>query len=178
MSSTTRKKLFRSLLLNQRIRTADISRAVFTRRVPQVKIHDFYICSFSGILLSSSQLESCRKVVTRIIRRQKPKASFLALAKFTLPYTSKSKNSRMGKGKGGIDSLMSRIDVFGPLFLLRGVSFICAVKICKQVQKKLQARTCVLSVRSNSFQYTPLFVSKAFSNVNFMVMNNKLVRSV
>jgi hypothetical protein len=83
----------------------------------------------------------------------------------------------MGKGKGGIDSLMSRIDVFGPLFLLRGVSFICAVKISKQVQKKLHANTCVLSVSSKSFIHNPMFVSNDFFDNNFRFTNMSLVRS-
>lgn len=174
---STRKKLFRSLLLNQRIRTAEISRAVFTGRQPKVKIQDFYICSFSSIILSSSQFESCRKVITRIIRRQKPKASFLPLVKFTLPITSKSKNARMGKGKGGIDGFVSRVDVFGSLFLLRGVSIICAAKICKQVQKKLNAHICVLSLRSYQVE-SSVHTSMALPSINFYLHNDVLIRDI
>jgi ribosomal protein L16/L10AE len=172
-----RKKLFRSLLLNQRIRTAEISRSVFTGREPKVKIQDFYICSFSSIILSSSQFESCRKVVTRIIRRQKPKASFLPLVKFTLPRTSKSKNARMGKGKGGIDGFVSRVDVFGSLFLLRGVSIICAAKICKQVQKKLNANICVLSLRSYQVE-SSVHTSMSLPSINFSLRNDVLIRDI
>ena len=84
----------------------------------------------------------------------------------------------MGKGKGGIDSFMSRVDVFGPLFLLRGVSFICAVKISKQVQKKLHAKTCVLSVVNKSFIYNPMFISNNVHHSNFRVQEHSLIRTV
>lgn len=174
---STRKKLFRSLLLNQRIRAAEISRAVFTGRMPKVKIQDFYISSFSSIIMSSSQFESCRKVITRIIRRQKPKASFLPLVKFTLPLTSKSKNARMGKGKGGIDEFVSRIDVFGSLFLLRGVSIICAAKISKQVQKKLNAKVCVMAIRSYHIE-SSMHTSIVIPSNNFYICQNALVRYI
>jgi len=127
--------------------------------------------------MSSSQFESCRKVITRIIRRQKPKASFLPLVKFTLPLTSKSKNARMGKGKGGIDGFVSRIDVFGSLFLLRGVSIICAAKISKQVQKKLNAKVCVMAIRSYNIE-SSMHTSLVLPSHNFYIRHNFIVRDI
>jgi ribosomal protein L16/L10AE len=118
--------------------------------VASLNCQNFFVCSFGSFLLDSGQYESCRKVVTRIIRNQKPKAKFLNCVRFLLPYTSKAKNARMGKGKGGIDKYVHRVSVFGPLFLLRNVTAICAVKILLQIRHKLPKDVCLLSIKQNT----------------------------
>jgi len=83
----------------------------------------------------------------------------------------------MGKGKGGVDGFVSRIDVFGSLFLLRGVSLICAAKIGKQVQKKLNACISVLSIRVYHVE-VPVYTSIALPTYNFHRTGATLIRDI
>jgi ribosomal protein L16/L10AE len=64
--------------------------------------------------------------------------------RFTLPCTAKSKNARMGKGKGGVSSFVSRINELSPLFLLRNVNYICASRGAHDVSTKLPVHVLAL----------------------------------
>ena len=141
-------KVRKALLMNIKLRPVLSSHSV--AEVRSLQRSNFYICAFNSFLLDNSQYESCRKIVTRIMRKQKPKAKFRTCVKFTLPYTSKSKNARMGKGKGGIVKYVNRLKMFGQLFYLQDVTAICAVKTMQQLQHKVPQKLCVLSIHTTT----------------------------
>lgn len=145
----TKHKLFKSLFLRLRISNPAIfnSFGKYSKRNSIISLQDFYICSDSSLLIDYNQFESCRKVATRILKRQKPKGFFFPCFRFSLPYTRKSKNARMGKGKGGFSKYTHRLDAFSPLFFLHNVSLICAARIYIQISYKLSVSLCIFSVK-------------------------------
>jgi large subunit ribosomal protein L16 len=108
---------------------------------------EYKLCSFSNALLTYSQLESCRKVVTRIIKRQKPKGMFLQSGVVSMPFTQKAKNARMGRGKGGIQGYVLCTKIYSALFVLRNVSSACASRAAAQIQKKLSIDVCLVNIK-------------------------------
>jgi len=70
-----------------------------------------------GYLLSN-QIETMRRILSRKIKGRRGKV--YVRAHVSLPYTQKSKQSRMGKGKGKIKHLFCRVNVGDPLYELIG----------------------------------------------------------
>lgn len=148
-----KKKLFKSLFLNNKIDSAAIFQSFGSSSKSNVfnsvlGLQDFYICAYSSILIDYNIFESCRKVATRILKRQKPKGFFFPCFRFFLPYTRKSKNARMGKGKGGFSKFAHRLNTFSPLFFLHKVSLIFAARILTQIEYKLPIHLCLFSVKT------------------------------
>lgn len=156
MAYNSRKKQFKSLFLHIKICNPFVFNpyGFYSRSNSILLLQDFYICSFSSLLLDYNKFESCRKVATRILKRQKPKGFFFPCFRFSLPYTRKSKNARMGKGKGGFSKFTHRLNSFSPLFFLHNVSLICATRVLIEIKYKLPISLCLLSIKSlveNSF---------------------------
>jgi ribosomal protein L16/L10AE len=154
----------KSLLFKDKICTPYVSNSlgIYSKSHSLLRRQDFYICSLSSILLDNNKYESCRKVATRIIKRQKRKGVFFGCFKFTLPYTRKSKNARMGKGKGSFHKFVQRLNCFSPLFYLHNVSFICAASIMQQIETKLPIRLCLFSVKYLYTRHTLHAVNNSF----------------
>ena len=94
-NTMNRRKVFRSLLCPDGILAAYAATYIHNEYLTEYKL-----CSVNNALLTYGQLEACRKVITRIVKRQKPKGFFIQIGKVYLPFTQKSKNARMGRGKG------------------------------------------------------------------------------
>ena len=141
------KKAFKYIFLHRRICSPDIFNPFFRFSKSVTMKQDFYICSSSSFLVDFSKFDSCRKVATRILKRQKPKGFLFPCFKFTLPYTRKSKNARMGKGKGSFDKFVSTLNCYSPFFFLHNVSLICAARVLMQIEHKLPVSLCLFSIK-------------------------------
>lgn len=113
-------------------------------------LYNFYVCTAESAVFTTNQLESCRLIVTRIMRKQKgdkkkTKAIPVGKAFARIPKTHKAKNARMGKGKGGIYCRVYRAKAFSPLFILRRVNSACAYRIGTGIRKKLNHN--IVSIR-------------------------------
>ena len=140
-NTMNRRKVFRSLLCPDGIAAACASTYVHNEYLTEYKL-----CSFNNALLTYGQLEACRKVITRIVKRQKPKGFFIQIGKVYMPFTQKSKNARMGRGKGIVQGQVFCANVFSTLFMLRNVSSACAARAATQIQKKLNINICVVNM--------------------------------
>jgi len=109
--------------------------------------YNITIDTFDSTVLTYNQLEACRKIVARCMRRHKAISTYLTCLKFTLPITAKSKNSRMGKGKGGVAAYVASVNKFDTIFILRNVTLSCASGILCKIAYKLPISLC-LSIRS------------------------------
>jgi ribosomal protein L16/L10AE len=98
---------------------------------------------YNSAFVSKNQAEACRKVVTRIVRRQRPKTKFKPIGRFIYNFTHKAKNARMGRGKGPVTGAGYCTSVFNPLFLLKDVSCGRALRCGFEAQKKLRGRLCI-----------------------------------
>jgi ribosomal protein L16/L10AE len=114
-------------------------------------------------LLTHNQLEACRKIIARRIRKFKPKANYYSPLKFTLPTTVKSKNSRMGKGKGKFNIFIARVKAMEPIFILRNVTIGCALGLANKIRHKLPV---ALSVYRYTYRNSDaiLFDGSSFSH--------------
>jgi ribosomal protein L16/L10AE len=113
---------------------------------------NYIIASSDFIILNYNQIEACRKIIARRIRRLRPKGTYLNPLKFTLPFTSKSKNSRMGKGKGSVSHFVTRVKAFDTLFVLRNSTHACAARILLKVGHKLPMGVCLLVKSTRSYK--------------------------
>jgi ribosomal protein L16/L10AE len=69
-------------------------------------------------ILFPSHIETMRRILSRKIKGKRGKVYVRMRASF--PLTQKSKQSRMGKGKGKIKSFFCRVDAYSPLYELIG----------------------------------------------------------
>lgn len=143
-------KLFRTSLFEKK----QESNVLYNRHNVQRETLHYGITRFNCMiaisefaLLTHNQLEACRKIIARRIRKCKPKASYYSPIKFTLPTTVKSKNSRMGKGKGKFNMFIARVKALEPIFILRDVTNGCAMGLANKIRHKLPVAVCV-------FRYT------------------------
>lgn len=176
----SRKKIFKSLFLHQKIGSPFIfnSYGLNSKSNSIVLLQDFYICSFSSLLIDNNKFESCRKVATRILKRQKLKGFFFPCFRFFLPYTRKSKNARMGKGKGSFFKFSHRLNSFSPLFFLHNVSLICAARILIQIRYKLPISLCLFSVKSFTDNSFFSFFDQSYLYLNtFSFSDTNVIRS-
>jgi ribosomal protein L16/L10AE len=101
------------------------------------QLPNYIITAATGTVLTQNQIEACRKVLVRILRRQKPKPTYISCLRLKLPYTQKSKNARMGKGKGSVMYSISRIGAGAAISVIRGARLVCATKALAQMEHKL-----------------------------------------
>jgi ribosomal protein L16/L10AE len=141
--------VFKSLLLHSKVDNPRISNSFgpYNKSESVSAKQDFYICSLSSLLLDNNKFESCRKVATRILKRQKRKGFMFPCFRISVPYTKKSKNARMGKGKGGFHKFAHRLNCFSPFIFPHHVSLMCATRILQQIERKLPIRLCILSAK-------------------------------
>ena len=94
------------------------------------------IMSTSSGILFSSHIETMRRILSRQIKGKRGKV-YVRL-RVSLPLTQKSKQSRMGKGKGKIKSLFCRVDAHSPLYELIGkrVEPILLRALCRKLHYK------------------------------------------
>ena len=90
------KKIHRTVLFKQKILTFPC--------VSTVTDSVYYYISTENKLIDKNEIEASRIIITRELRKikalSKKKKNFWINVNFLLPYTKKSAQSRMGKGKG------------------------------------------------------------------------------
>lgn len=101
----------------------------------------YYFVSSTNKLIDKNEIEASRILISKELRKlklySKKKKNFWLLVKFNLPYTKKSAQSRMGKGKGGIDSYKCYLNVNSIIFKMRGISDTLANRFCNLIRRKL-----------------------------------------
>lgn len=109
---------------------------------------DFGFFSLSNKLLTKEQLECCRV----IIRRELKKKGFLLIrCNFSTPITSKPTGVRMGKGKGAIDKYITFIHTYDCLFELKSIPIFLAVKLLNKISYKLPIKVCLIDSKNNIY---------------------------
>lgn len=129
------KKIHRNVLFKQTILQfphIDISRT---------NDSTFYFVSSKNKLIDKNEIEASRVIISRELRKMKAfskkKKNFWILLTFNLPYTKKSAQSRMGKGKGAIDSYKCFIHVNSIVFKIRNVTLSVAMRLFDLISSKL-----------------------------------------
>lgn len=104
----------------------------------------------TGILLST-HIETMRRILSRRIKGKRGK--IYIRARPFLPLTSKSKQSRMGKGKGKIKYFFFRVNAYSPLYELIGkkVEPILIRALCRKLHNKAPFLKLRVHNRINGF---------------------------
>lgn len=101
----------------------------------------YYIMSSENKLIDKYELESARIIISKELRKAKDinrkKKNFWVCINFLVPYTKKSSHSRMGKGKGGIDSYKSFVHINTIIFKFVDFTLNFILKLFKIVSSKL-----------------------------------------
>lgn len=113
------------------------------RLLTNTNANSSWLISTSFFWFSSRQLESARKVIVRTVRKYK-NGKIILINFPDKPLTKKSEGSRMGVGKGSIDSWVSKISPGFSLFELRGFPKDISVLALKQAQYKIPGKTKIL----------------------------------
>jgi ribosomal protein L16/L10AE len=151
-------KLFRSTLLKKKTaihlmyNLHHIEQAPTNNLLGGIKRYNFILASLDFAILNYNQIEACRKIISRRIRRLKPKGFYILPLKFTLPCTEKSKNSRMGKGKGSVVQFVTRVKAFDTIFVLRNLTYACAARILLKVVHKLPMAISLFILPTREFK--------------------------
>lgn len=98
----------------------------------------YYIVSSENKLIDKFEVESARIVISRELRKLKKKnKKFWVYVNYDFPFHKKSSHSRMGKGKGAIDSYKKFITINSIVFRLESSTFNIIMNIFKIIQSKL-----------------------------------------
>lgn len=129
------KKIHRNVLFKQKIVSFQNQNDHITNDI------FYYYISRENKLIDKNEIESCRIIISRELRKikalTKKKKNFWINVSFLLPYTKKSAQSRMGKGKGGIDVYRSYIYINSIIFKIRNISQNIAIRIFSLISSKL-----------------------------------------
>jgi ribosomal protein L16 len=101
----------------------------------------YYYMSKENKLIDKNEIEACRVIISRELRKikalTKKKKNFWINVNFLLPYTKKSAQSRMGKGKGAIDMMKCFVYINTLIFKIRNISQSVAMRIFTLISSKL-----------------------------------------
>jgi len=93
--------------------------------------------------ISARQIEACRRIIIRSIRKSKGSKLWICVFPFHST-TKKPKEVRMGKGKGSHDEWVVTAKAGKMLFELGGMSKTLAIKTFKHVLTKLPLKTIIV----------------------------------
>lgn len=102
---------------------------------------EFVIMSAQPYSITKNQIESCRQLLSRFCKRYK--GQYKTIVRCNVPITAKSKNARMGKGKGSIDRLVAPLPSFSPIFIISNLSLQSVHIVTTKMNYKLPFRLCV-----------------------------------
>jgi ribosomal protein L16/L10AE len=71
--------------------------------------YDYAIIACDYKQVTKNQMESCRKLISRLVRKTKPRPLYKMLSNYSIALTKKSTGARMGRGKGNIKCYVSKI---------------------------------------------------------------------
>jgi large subunit ribosomal protein L16 len=127
------KKIHRNVLFKKKIMTFPCVKTL-------VEPYYYYIAQ-ENKLIDKNEIESSRIIITRELRKikalTKKKKNFWINIHFLLPYTKKSAQSRMGKGKGAIDTHRCFVYINTIIFKIRNITQQVAIRIFNLISSKL-----------------------------------------
>lgn len=119
----------------------------------------YYIKSCTNKLINKNEIESSRLIITKLLRKNKhnirKKKIFWININFLLPYTKKSSHSRMGKGKGLINSYKNYINLNTTIFKFKSVNLSIIIKLFNLIRRKLSFPIAIY--RNNEYIRGKLF---------------------
>lgn len=113
-----------------------------------LKFGRFGLISQESGLLSARQIEACRQVINRSLKR---KGKIWIRAFPDLPITAKPTEVRMGKGKGPVKAWVCSVKKGKVLFELDGVSESKAKEAFQSAKKKLPLRSLLVQTSWKTF---------------------------
>jgi len=141
------KKIHRNVLFKQKI-------VMFPHILSSNDVYYYYV-SQENKLIDKNEIEASRIIITRELRKlkalSKKKKNFWININFLLPYTKKSAQSRMGKGKGAIDTHRSYVYINTIIFKVRNITQAVAIRILKLISSKLSFFLHLYTNVDNSF---------------------------
>jgi len=104
-------------------------------------MNGFILKTLTSIKLKTNQLESARRILRRLLKRQSILYLFLNCDQ---SITKKSNGIRMGKGKGVIDTWVAPINAGRLLFFLSQVNYLQSIYSLNKAKKKFSFRTRII----------------------------------
>ena len=120
----------------------------FKRKLKQFKFNkienfSIYLISLESGIINIKQIKSITDILLKKIKKKVK--IFIKINRF-LPITSKSKNIRMGKGKGKIKFICFKIKSGSILFKIIGLDFKQIINLLKNLKNKLPLKTKIVLV--------------------------------
>lgn len=111
------------------------------------------IKTIESVFLRANQIEAGRRLVRHFFKKQ---CRILINLKFTKPYTVKSNGTRMGKGKGNVDSWLLPINIGLILYSFLFINIFQFFFLYKKLKSKLQIKIRGAFSNSMNFYLKPL----------------------
>lgn len=100
----------------------------------------YFLCDIN-LVTDLTQFEASRVIMTRELRRSRllsrKKRSLWVYPIASWPFSKKSSQSRMGKGKGLISEYKASVARFSPVFKLRNITDRVAIRLRNMISSKL-----------------------------------------
>lgn len=138
---------------------------------PKIKFGDFAIVSKNEGRLELIQLSHLKKKLKNLIKKKKSEIDQIRekiwyFSRFNFLIQKKSKNSRMGKGKGLIERKVIILKKNSIIFEFKGISVIKIIKIIKFFNK-------VLNVKTYFFKKNLIFFSLWSKKNKYIIYHDK-----
>nr|QJH88436.1 ribosomal protein L16 [Pterocladiophila hemisphaerica] len=105
---------------------------------------DYGLKSLESKWITSKQIESVKRTVTKALKKT---GSLFIRIQANKPVTKKASETRMGSGKGNINSWVAKIKREQIILEIKGISFVSAKNIMKLASYKLSVKTqCLQSI--------------------------------
>ena len=112
---------------------------------------DYCIIADTSKHITKNQVESCRKIISRISRRFKPRPQFKFKLNYSMVCTKKSIGSRMGRGKGNVKCFVAKINKNDILFIFKKCNVIFVKSVLNRIKYKLPIKLKILYNFSNGY---------------------------
>lgn len=124
--------------------------SLYKKKIGKIPLEDnnqgdfYYIVSSENKLIDRYEIESARIIISRELRKLKKKnKKFWVYVNYDFPFHKKSSHSRMGKGKGGIDSYKKFITINSVIFKLETSTLHLILNLFKVIQSKLSFKISI-----------------------------------
>lgn len=116
-----------------------------------LKTFDYGIIACNYKRVTKNQIEACRKLISRLVRKTKPRPSFKILCNFTIALTKKAVGARMGRGKGNINNYVCKVPKNKVLFAFRKCKWLTAYIALRRIKYKLPFKLKIVSRYKNGY---------------------------
>lgn len=113
--------------------------------------YKYAIISSTYNYVTRNQVESCRKIISRFIRRQKKKPIYKTVFNYSIVCTKKSLGARMGRGKGPIKKYLCKITKNSIMYIFRNASVFFVRAVLHKIQYKLPLKLKIVSIFRNGY---------------------------